>query len=402
MKEPAVTRLPIALAAVGVLVLIGACERVPVSEPPGTEDPWTTASRDTGPDWENVQAYIDQTETSDIYRSAAAARAILEQAGDHEKTVEAAKFLVNLTGFDGDGTAASLKGVDQQVYAGAKALLAHAPDDEEWQQVLLGLDLFNLQVQLVTSSGSAQPATNLFLQEMVSEAEDPVLRAAARYYLAVALMRSANDLLLPPEDREDRRRRALAAAMGLMAGVADDEFLVPAFGDSATRTFADAEADLVRRIHHATLGGTLPELAGTRFSGIEESLADYQGRVLLLDFWATWCGPCVAALPELRELVARLPAERFALLAISVDIDLETATAFFKKNYVIELLNKEPVPWANWHVGVGSAIQWQLAVDSFPTYLLVDHRGRILARTNELSEELVSLIEEAVESVATG
>ena len=46
---------------------------------------------------------------------------------------------------------------------------------------------------------------------------------------------------------------------------------------------------------------------------------------MLLDFWATWCEPCVDALPELRALVAELPADRFALIAISVDWSTRTA-----------------------------------------------------------------------------
>ena len=397
-KEQAVTRVRTALAAVAVLLLTGACQRTTLPEPPETEDLWTNASRDTGPDWEIVQAYIDQTETSDIYRSAAAARAILEEGEDHEKTVEAARFLVNLT--SSDRNTALLTGVDQQIYAGAKALLAHALNHQEWQQALFEIGRFN---QYAPSNGPAPRATDSFFQEMASEAEDPRLRAAARYYLAVGLMRSANVLELSPEEREDRRRRALAVATGLMTGVEREEFLVPGFRITETeRTFADAEADLVRRLHHATVGGTLPDLAGTRLDGVEESLGDYRGRVVLLDFWATWCAPCLGAFPDLRELVARLPADQFSLLAISVDVDRDTVTEFFTWDVVNELLDKEPVPWENWHVGERSALEWQLDIDRFPTYILADHRGKILARTSQLSEELVSLIEEAVASTTKG
>lgn len=388
-----------ALAAVAVLLLTGACERAGVSEPPSTEDPWTTASRNASPDWEVVQEYIDQTETSDIYRAAAAARAILEEDGDHRKTIEAAEFLANLTSFDRNA-ATVLRGVDEQIRTGAKALLAHAPEYEEWQQVLLELEIFN---RLATSSGSALPVTNSFLQEMTSRAEDPRLRAAARYHLAAGLMRSANLLDLSRKEREDRRRRALEVATGLMAGVEREEFLVPGFRLIATeRTFADAEADLVRRIQLATVGGTLADLAGTRLDGVEESLADYRGRVVLLDFWATWCAPCIGALPDLRELATRLPADRFALLAISVDVDRNSVTEFFTWDIVTELLNKEPVPWENWHVGERSTMEWQLDIDRFPTYIVADERGKILARTSQLSEELMSLIEQAVANVSTG
>ncbi len=150
------------------------------------------------------------------------------------------------------------------------------------------------------------------------------------------------------------------------------------------------------------MGGTLPDLTGARLDGVEESLADYRGRVVLLDFWATWCAPCLAALPDLRELVNRLPADRFALLAISVDVDRDSVTEFFTWDVVTELLNKEPVPWTNWHVGEQSVLEWQLEVDRFPTYILADDHGKILARTSELSDELVSLIERTVANSATG
>lgn len=136
-----------------------------------------------------MQAYVDQTEAADIYRSAAAARAILREGGRHEKTIEAARFLVNLTSFD--RTAALLPGVDQQVVAGANALFEHAPNHAKWRQVLFEIGSFN---QYAGSSASTPPATDAFFQEMASEADDPRVRAASRYYLAVSVMRSANAL----------------------------------------------------------------------------------------------------------------------------------------------------------------------------------------------------------------
>ena len=128
-------------------------------------------------------------------------------------------------------------------------------------------------------------------------------------------------------------------------------------GGASSRTFAQAEADLIATIRHATVGGTLPEWTGRRVDGREEPLSAYRGRVLLLDFWATWCVPCIDVLPELRQLVADLPADRFALLAISVDEDLTTVTEF---------MTDEPMPWENWHVGVSSELERMLDVRGFP------------------------------------
>ena len=263
--------------------------------------------------------------------------------------------------------------------------------------------------------GEAQtPAIEALLEGVASEAEDPVLRAAARYYVAAGLMRSANATWTEPQHRNagppsalsgalrrafaarsaDARRRALEAATGspaaastgttgtdaarraaldaatgLSAGVEDVEF--PGWGRPGGPTFAEAEADLIRSIRHGTVGATLPEVTGRRLDGVEESLADYRGRVVLLDFWATWCEPCVDALPELRELVAELPADRFALIAISVDDEVETVTRF---------LEDEPMPWTNWHAGRDSDIERLLHVRGYPTYVLVDPHGKILAR----------------------
>ncbi|MCY3842596.1 MAG: TlpA disulfide reductase family protein [Acidobacteria bacterium] len=151
---------------------------------------------------------------------------------------------------------------------------------------------------------------------------------------------------------------------------------------------AEAEADLIRSIEHGTVAGTLPDLLGTRLAGGEERLSSYRGRVVLLDFWATWCPPCRTALPKLRELVAELPADRFALIAISVDEERETVARF---------LADEPMPWTIWHAGTEGEAAQLLRVSFFPTYVLADERGRVLARSNEL-EELRPLIDEALSS----
>lgn len=142
---------------------------------------------------------------------------------------------------------------------------------------------------------------------------------------------------------------------------------------------------------HGTVGGKLPDLVGSRLDGVEERFSDYRGRVVLLDFWATWCVPCVAALPKKRQLVADLPADRFALLSISVDAELETVTGF---------MEDEPMPWANWHVGMTSEITRMLGVGSYPTYILIDEHGEILDRTNHLPDEFVGLVEQTVEGAS--
>ena len=150
---------------------------------------------------------------------------------------------------------------------------------------------------------------------------------------------------------------------------------------SQTLAWEEAEFRTIRR-------GTLPDVAGKRLDGVEERLSDYKGRIVLLDFWATWCGPCVAALPKLRELVAKLPADRFALVAISVDEEIETVTRF---------IEDETMPWTHWHVGEGSDFARLLRIRSLPAYVLADENGKILTRTGALIPPFISLIEKAVD-----
>ena len=141
-----------------------------------------------------------------------------------------------------------------------------------------------------------------------------------------------------------------------------------------------------------TVGSTVPDAAGRRIDGTEDSLSAYRGRVVLIDFWATWCKPCVAALPSLRELVAESPADRFTLLAISADFDRETVTRF---------MEDEPMPWVNWHAGLGrDSIAGAWGIRVYPTYLLVNEQGVILHRANGLTPSLVSALEAAVEGAS--
>lgn len=97
-------------------------------------------------------------------------------------------------------------------------------------------------------------------------------------------------------------------------------------------------------------------------------------------------------LPELRELVAALPADRFALLGISVDEELETVMAFRERR---------PMPWTNWHVGIDSDLTRDWTVRGFPTCVLADDQRVILARGNGVDGPFFrSLLDEAVEGTA--
>ncbi|MEK7727238.1 MAG: TlpA disulfide reductase family protein [candidate division KSB1 bacterium] len=70
----------------------------------------------------------------------------------------------------------------------------------------------------------------------------------------------------------------------------------------------------------------------TSFRGKEISLSGLRGKVVLLNFWATWCAPCREELPELSLLQENLGKRGLVILAVSVDNDLENAKSFAKKH----------------------------------------------------------------------
>lgn len=353
-----------------------------------------------GPDWTVVEAYRQAADDWDaarqeivdaelpaddeaarldalgayppVVRATAAALAVAE-SGAGEAVQKAATFVIEDT--------MRIAGRGPVVLRAARALAANVPDYEGWPDTLVALDSGRYQ---------ADGAIDGFFEEFAEQATDPAARATARYFHAAGLVLAANEAAASDSTEAAKvRKRAFAAAKGLSEGVEELRFarrLKPGDDDSAYGTIAEAEAGLVYRIEHAMVGGTLPELAGTTVDGLEENLTDYAGKVVLIDFWATWCGPCIAALPKLRELVEEKPADRFALLAISVDEKLEEVTEFQEG---------EPMPWPNWHVGVGSEIARTWDIRVFPTYMLANEEGRIIARTSGL-DAILKAVDEAM------
>jgi tetratricopeptide (TPR) repeat protein len=86
-----------------------------------------------------------------------------------------------------------------------------------------------------------------------------------------------------------------------------------------------AQPDLVR----ARLA---PPFAVTTLDGQRISLDDLQGKVVLLDFWATWCAPCRAALPHVQQIVKKFQGRPFVVLSVSVDSDQNKWRDFVTKN----------------------------------------------------------------------
>jgi tetratricopeptide (TPR) repeat protein len=115
-----------------------------------------------------------------------------------------------------------------------------------------------------------------------------------------------------------------------------------------------------------------PEFDVVTTSGREISLVNQRGRVLLIDFWATWCPPCVNSVPWLKRLQADHSDDPFTLLSVSVDEDPAAWTKF---------IQEKEMSWE--HVrGTHKTIRAQFLPQEFviPTYFVIDGRGVIRGR----------------------
>ena len=114
-----------------------------------------------------------------------------------------------------------------------------------------------------------------------------------------------------------------------------------------------------------------PDFSLTTADGEYVSLEDLRGKVLLLDFWGTWCPPCVASVPALRDLQRRFAKEpQFKMISVSSDGDEAKWRGFIDKNQMA---------WTQ-YLDRDHHIQRAFDVRAFPTYILIDAEGIVRFR----------------------
>ena len=178
-----------------------------------------------------------------------------------------------------------------------------------------------------------------------------------------------------PERGEKLLKEIEAAAE---AGTISTEF-------KKTIAMARKQADAMRK-QRERVGKPL-ELAFKAVDGRTVDLASMKGKVVLIDFWATWCGPCVGELPHVLEAYQKLHDRGFEILGISLDQEKEALEQFTKKR---------GMPWPQYFDGEGwgNKFAQEFGITGIPAMWLVDRDGKLvdMEARNDLAGKVEHLL----------
>jgi thiol-disulfide isomerase/thioredoxin len=183
----------------------------------------------------------------------------------------------------------------------------------------------------------------------------------------------------------------------------DDEYLAKLLGDALAlfkksddkqTTAAVEEANFAGMLRRLKLPGHEMEIKGELLGGGEVDWKSYRGKVVLVDFWATWCGPCRAEVPNVLEMYHAYHDKGFDVLGVSLDTKPEDA-----KKYV----NEMQLPWDSIFPKDEEQRQWNnplaryYGIGGIPTAILVGKDGKVVhmnARGEILRDQLAKLLGE--------
>lgn len=184
------------------------------------------------------------------------------------------------------------------------------------------------------------------------------------------------------------------------------------------QTLATSSSELVRKFAEEQLRsgdlirppvdftGQSLELAFTAVDGRKVDLKDYRGKVVLVDFWATWCGPCIAEIPNIKKVYAEYRAKGFEIIGIALenarlspaDSAEQTATKHEKAKKVLnDFTAMNDMPWPQYYDGKHwkNDLSARFGIAGIPAMFLLDQNGKVVstdARGEKLEAEVKRLL----------
>lgn len=156
------------------------------------------------------------------------------------------------------------------------------------------------------------------------------------------------------------------------------------------REMASTNLERIGTLRKLKIGSEAIPFAATDIEGEDLSLSDYRGKVVLLDFWATWCAPCRAEMPNVKEVYSEYHDDGFEIIGVSMDQD---------RGALDRYIDEENIEWRQIFDGKGwkAELGRLYAVSSIPSTFLLDSQGRIRyknLRGDDLEKAVEKLVEE--------
>lgn len=164
-------------------------------------------------------------------------------------------------------------------------------------------------------------------------------------------------------------------------------------GRSSLGEIARHELDEVRYLSEGSLAR---DIAGEDLKGRPLKLSDFRGQVVVLDFWADWCGFCKQMYPQEQNLVQRFKDRPFALIGINCDED---------RDAICHTIARKGLNWSSWWDGGpdGGRVRQDWHVGGYPSIWVLDHKHVIRfknLRDKELEDAVAKLVKEAEADLA--
>lgn len=210
------------------------------------------------------------------------------------------------------------------------------------------------------------------LRTALEQSKDREVRGRASFALGVYFMRRAEPAGEDgAEEIEANNRKALSFFDSVIAQYGDLKHWQGTLRQAALKN--------IKEIRERSIGKSIPEVQGMNVDGQKIKLSDYHDKVVLLDFWGTWCPPCMLMVPHERSLLSRLEGRPFAIVGVNADKDRD----LYRK-----VCRKMGITWPSFFEGdVGGPIAGQFNLYNYPTVYLIDHRGVIRRKYREPPDE---------------
>jgi len=273
------------------------------------------------------------------------------------KAISAGKVLATK-----DGTYVELAELRQRFAKRTRQLIDADPKDE----VALDAILFGIQ-QLVADANDPSLHKLILAHHSASAKLSPILD---RGYTSDEFLRTVAEKS-PHAKIRGQARLVQAKRLARADRAREAEAICEAIISEKDLTVLHRDAeDLLFEIRHLTIGKVVPEVESVDLVDKPMKLSDYRGKAVLLVFWGTWCGPCMAMIPHERELAKRYVGQPFQILGINQDEEEKAKKA----------VQTEQITWRSFKdylIKENRRISHRWNVHSWPTVFLIDHEGVI-------------------------